>query len=267
MQHAASCTLGSKPTSAGRSSHVRSRLANGVRRSPKVSNVDRLRDAQSILKFNAQVPDRTVHLGVTEQELDRAKIACFAVDLCSLGAPQRVRAVAARLETDRRHPLSDDPRVLSRRNVRPGVKPAREQEGAADHLRPLHPLRDRSSGVFRDFELNGAARLALDDRYAFADTIADNELGDPQTDEVAAPQLAVDGEIEQSEIARVAREFEARTDRPDLFRQQRPFLANEPATVPRASLRLDGGELDFGHETFSIRPSRPRRQHRVTPRY
>ena len=141
-----------------------------------------------------------------------------------------MRAVAARLETDRRHPLSDEARVLSRRNVRSGMKPAREQEGAADHRRPIHPSRDRSTGVFRDFELNRAARLALDDRYAFADTIADNELGDPRTDEVAAPQLAVDGEIEKSEIAKVAREFEARSDRPDLFRQQRPFLANEPAT-------------------------------------
>ena len=147
------------------------------------------------------------------------------------------------------------------------MKPAREQEGAADHRRPIHPSRDQSSGVFRDFELNRAARLALDDRYAFADTIADNELGDPRTDEVAAPQLAVDGEIEQSEIAKVASEFEARTDRPDLFRQQRPFLAGEPAKVPGASLRFDGGELDFGHETFSIRPSRPRRRHRVTLRY
>ena len=93
------------------------------------------------------------------------------------------------------------------------MKPAREQEGAVDHLRSFHPSRDRSTGVFRDLDLIGAARLALDDRYAFAETIADNGLGDLQTDAVAAPHLGGDGEIEQSEIAKAARKSEARTDR------------------------------------------------------
>ncbi|GGB25368.1 hypothetical protein GCM10011324_39070 [Allosediminivita pacifica] len=87
---------------------------------------------RGILKFDAQVADGTVHLRVAKQELDRAKIACLAVDLRCLRAPQRVRPVAARFETDRRHPLPDEPYVLARRDVRPVVKPAREQEGAQE---------------------------------------------------------------------------------------------------------------------------------------
>lgn len=203
---------------------------------------------------------------MAKQELYRPKISCLAVDLRRLGAPQRVRSVSPGLETDRRHPVPNEPRILPRGDGRSVVEPAREQEGATDHLGPRHPGRDRSTGVLRDFELNGALRLALDDGDAFADLIADNEVGDPETDEVTAAQLAVDGQVEQREIAQIARKFEASADRPDLLRQQGAFLADEPAAVPGAPLRLRGGELDLGHETSSIHPSRPRRRHRVTPR-
>lgn len=43
-------------------------------------------DGQRILEFNAQVPDRTVHLGVAEKELNGSKISCLLVDLSDLGS-------------------------------------------------------------------------------------------------------------------------------------------------------------------------------------
>jgi len=48
--------------------------------SAKRSDVDLLGDAQSVIKFDAEVSDRAVHLGVTKQELNGAQIAGLPVD-------------------------------------------------------------------------------------------------------------------------------------------------------------------------------------------
>lgn len=53
-------------------------------------------------------------------------------------------------------------------------------------------------------------------RHTLAHAIADHEVGDPEPDEVA--QLAIDGWFEQRQLAPIACEFEARSDRLDLLR-------------------------------------------------
>ena len=58
------------------------------------------RDGQGIFKFDAQVPDRAVHLGVTEKKLNGSKVASLLVYLGDLGSPHRMRAICARLQTD-----------------------------------------------------------------------------------------------------------------------------------------------------------------------
>ena len=45
----------------------------------------------------------------------------------------------------------------------------------------------------------------------------ENTIIDPQPDEVAAAQLAIDGEIEQREVPDLACKLEVRPDRPDVF--------------------------------------------------
>jgi hypothetical protein len=55
-------------------------------------------------------------------------------------------------------------------------------------------------------------------RRTLAHAIADHEVGDPEPDEVAVAQLAIDGWFEQRQLAPVACEFEARSDRLDLLR-------------------------------------------------
>ncbi len=50
------------------------RVWDGERRLPsaRLSDVDPLSDAQRIFKFDAEITNRAVHLGVAEQKLDRA---------------------------------------------------------------------------------------------------------------------------------------------------------------------------------------------------
>jgi hypothetical protein len=48
--------------------------------SAQCSNVDFLGDAQSVIKFDAEVSDRAVHLGVTKQELNGSEISRLPVD-------------------------------------------------------------------------------------------------------------------------------------------------------------------------------------------
>jgi len=72
----------------------------------------------------------------------------------------------------------------------------------------------------------------------------DADVAHPEAHEVAAPQLTVDGEIEQSKVAPALFKLEADADRPDLLWLQRAFLANDAALIPwsfREAKRWDRG--------------------------
>ena len=60
-------------------------------------NLSGFRDGQGILKFNTQVADCAVHLGVAEKELNGAQVAGLLVDLGDLCTPHRMLAICARL--------------------------------------------------------------------------------------------------------------------------------------------------------------------------
>ena len=63
---------------------------------------------------------------------------------------------------------------------------------------------------------------------------------DAQPDQIAAAQLAVDGQVEQGKVAQFAAELEPDPDGPDFLRLQRGFLAAQFAFVPRAAAMFDG---------------------------
>lgn len=126
-----------------------------------------------------------------------------------------------------------------------------------EHLGTIYPILDGFTLVLRDLEPHWSFYLALNNLDAVADSISDNEIGKIQTSEITTTQYAVDGKTEQSQIPEIAREFKPGANGPDLPWKQRAFLANKPAFVPRTTLRLDGGALDFGHAFSSIRPSTP----------
>ena len=63
------------------------------------------------------------------------------------------------------------------------------------------PVSDGISRWFRDLKLNGPLRLLLHDGGACADPLAVRDVAHPQFDQIAGPELAVDRQIEQCEIA------------------------------------------------------------------
>ena len=97
-----------------------------------------------------------------QQKLNRTEIARLLVDLRDLSPSHRVSALCARLQTNRRHTVTDNPRILTGRNVKPFVKPTGPEEFGSNHQRVLHPTIERGSGV-RDFEAYRFLCLALQD--------------------------------------------------------------------------------------------------------
>jgi hypothetical protein len=57
----------------------------------------------------------------------------------------------------------------------------------------------------------------------------------PKCDDIAAPQLAVDRQIENCQVARPSVHLQSGTDRPNMFWPQRRLLADELALVPGLS--------------------------------
>lgn len=68
---------------------------------------------KGILKLDAEVSNSAVHLRMAQQQLHCAKVARLFVDLRYLGPSHRMRAVCACLKANRRHPVTDDPRILA----------------------------------------------------------------------------------------------------------------------------------------------------------
>lgn len=71
------------------------------------------RNGQGILKFDAKVSNRAVHLCVAEEELNSSKVSGLFVDLSNLGSPHRMCPIGACFKANRGYPISDDPGVLT----------------------------------------------------------------------------------------------------------------------------------------------------------
>jgi hypothetical protein len=71
--------------------------------------------------------------------------------------------------------------------------------------------------LFGDLELNRSAGFPLDYRGAVLHPAPDAYVAHPEPHEVAAPQLAIDGEIEQSKVTSALFKLEPDADCPDLL--------------------------------------------------
>jgi hypothetical protein len=74
------------------------------------------------------------------------------------------------------------------------------------------------------------ARLALRDGRAFTDDAANHKVRHLETDQIAPAKLAVDCEIEESEIAEIAGELEPDANGPDVLGQE--GVTCSPETSP-----------------------------------
>jgi hypothetical protein len=91
----------------------------------------------------------------------------------------------------------DDPGILPGRQVRLRSDPAGKEIPGVPASNVGKPSLDRGSGLLGDLELHRPARFLLNDGRAVTDTTADADILDLQPHEIAAPEFAVDREVEQ----------------------------------------------------------------------
>ena len=56
---------------------------------PRCSDVNLLGDGERIVDFDAEIPDRALHLGVAKEQLNRPEIPGTLIDQSGFGSPQR----------------------------------------------------------------------------------------------------------------------------------------------------------------------------------
>ena len=136
----------------------------------------------------------------------------------------------------------------------------REQIPTTPSAEHRQPVADRGSGLLRDLKLHRPAGLLLDDHRSIANSAADEHVIDPQPDEITAPELAVDRQIEHRKIAPALFHFRADSDRPNVFRLQRTLLADQAPFVPGIAVPRGNKDLGGHGPLRKHRPPPPQRQ-------
>ena len=78
-----------------------------------ISDFRRFGERQCVVDIDPEISNRVFNLGVPEQYLNSAKVACRLVDQGGFGAPKRMCSVVLRAQSNGRYPLIDQPRILS----------------------------------------------------------------------------------------------------------------------------------------------------------
>jgi hypothetical protein len=105
-------------------------------------------------------------------------------------------SIGAYVQTNFGDPRFNYSGLLPSREMRGQSYPARKQIILRFECCAADPDEDRFSGRLRDFELNGTLGFLLHDDGSRSDSITVCDISDAQLHEIAASQLAVDGQIE-----------------------------------------------------------------------
>jgi hypothetical protein len=115
---------------------------------------------------------------------------------------------------------------------------------------------------FRDFELHRPLGLLLHDDCASNDPLAMGDIPHAKLHEIAAAQLAVDGQVEQREVALTVEHFKANANSPNIFEFQRGFLADQFALF-QGSRRPDITVGDNILNSYCVKGRSKRESHRL----
>jgi hypothetical protein len=110
----------------------------------------------------------------------------------------------------------------------------------------------RLGKAYEQLELDRPARLLLCDRSSRPHPAAADKLTDPDLHDVAAAQLAVDGEVEERAVAEASFPVEPEPYGPDLLRLERALCADHASGVPRPPLQDCRVELRMSHHVFLL---------------
>ena len=218
--------------------------------------VDPFRQGQRIIQINAEIAHSAVHFRVAKQQLDCAQVAGLLVNLGNLCAPHRMRAIGARFQPDREHPVAHDPGILARGKVWASMETAWPEILTANHFGIVDPSLQRLARRVGDLEAHGFARLALRDRSAFFNAARRVHVVHLQANQIAASEFAVDGHVEQREIALVVGHFQPDADGPDMLGKKWPLLADDAAFVQGARVGRRAGKVSKDMASLLIRRTR-----------
>jgi hypothetical protein len=172
------------------------------------SDFNLLRNRERVINFDAEIPDRGFHF--------RGADCRAAMDQRGLRAAERVRTEDVRVQAGARNPFRDKPRVLTRCYGFAGPSPAGKQKLTGLLAGRLEVIIDGLSGLLSQFKTDGTAGLSLANSRACKRVAIGCNVFNLHTNDIAAPELAVDREVEHRQIAGPVFHLELGPDRPDV---------------------------------------------------
>ena len=173
---------------------------------------------------------------MAKQDLHRPKVARGFVDERSLRPSHRMRTILPLVETDRRDPFIDKARILPCAQVAEIGDSAWEHKVVDGSSAPIEPSGETFPRFCHDFELHRSTGLLLDDGRAVAKSTRAHQVAYLDLDEIAASQLAIDGQIEQRSVAQAPMFIEIEADRPNIPQFQGSLWTHVLPGIPRTSL-------------------------------
>ncbi len=145
--------------------------------------------------------------------------------------------------------LADETSILACRQVLIGAATAWEQALAEPSAADAKVVVERLPGHFRQLEANRPTGLPLPDVGAVNRVAVGGHVIDAESDEIAAAQSAIDGEIEERQVPFTPLQLQSGTDGPDTADPQRwlrtpelaLFLADRPACDEEELASFVGG--------------------------
>mgnify|MGYP001098142484 CR=1 FL=1 len=131
-----------------------------------------------------------------------------------LGPSKRVRSILFGSEANGRNPLINKAGILPRTDVVRMINPAGEGKVVHSSTAPPEPCKQTRSGVSHQLELHRRPRFLLYHHAPRSDFRSGNERPDLDLHEIASPQFAVDGEVEQSAIPKATLPIKKKPDCP-----------------------------------------------------
>ena len=133
---------------------------------PGKSDVNLFGYGESVVDFDAEIPDGALNFGMAQQQLHRTQVAGSTVDECCFGTPKGVGAEKVRVEADRCNPARDKPGILPGGHAAFVITTATEQKFARFLASGFDVIVDGLPRLLRQLKPDGPTGLLLPHRCA-----------------------------------------------------------------------------------------------------
>ncbi len=148
-------------------------------------------------------------------------------------------------QAEARHPFIDKAGILAGAEMAIVINTARKDKTVHRAAPPIEPSQQAGPGVWEQFELNRPTCFLLHHDRTRSDLSTADKVADLRPHEIAAPEFAVDRQVEQRPISQAAALIEVESDLPYLLRLQGALRTDGPSGIP--GLALGGGGFNFRH--------------------